>query len=231
MPWVTVLAAVASFVVLSSGPVYRVRTWWDFEDPLANDATIVVINAAVGLVAFSWLVSQGRFRHLDQRALAVAVALVGWLLLGSLWSLDRLDSFRQSLQIASALTIGAAIAAALGAVWFRWALWAEVTGPRLARSPFPGPGELHTRLPDPVLDRLNVMRLHSSSSAILSAVIFNALIIVLLIPLALRGIRYRGRSAALLLRNNLIVYGVGGLVVPFVGIKSIDLLLVVLHLA
>jgi K+-transporting ATPase ATPase B chain len=83
----------------------------------------------------------------------------------------------------------------------------------------------------PVLDRLNVMRLHSPSSAILSAVIFNALIIVLLIPLALRGIRYRARSAALLLRNNLLVYGVGGLVVPFVGIKSIDLLLVVLHLA
>jgi hypothetical protein len=126
VPWVTVLAAVASFVVLSSGPLFRVRRWWDFEDPLANDATIVVINAAVGLVAFSWLVSQGRFRHLDQRALAVAVALVGWLLLGSLWSLDRLDTFRQSLQIASALTIGAAIAAALGAVWFRWALWAAL---------------------------------------------------------------------------------------------------------
>jgi hypothetical protein len=124
VPWVTVFAAVASFVVLSSGPLYRLRTWWDYEDPLADDATIVVINAAVGLVAFSWLVSQGRFRHLDQRALAVAAGLVGWLLVGSLWSLDRLETLRQSLQIASALTIGAAIAAALGAVWFRWALWA-----------------------------------------------------------------------------------------------------------
>ena len=126
MPWPTVVAAVASLVVLSSGPLYRLRTWWDYEDPLATDATVVVLNAAVGLVALSWLVSQGRFRQLDQRALAVAAALVGWLLLGSLWSLDRLETFRQSLQIASALTIGAAIAAALGAVWFRWALWAAL---------------------------------------------------------------------------------------------------------
>jgi O-antigen ligase len=123
VPWPTVVAAVASLVVLSTGPLYRLRTWWDYEDPLATDATVVVLNAAVGLVAFSWLVSQGRFRQLDQRALAVAAALVGWLLLGSLWSSDRLETFRQALQIASALTIGAAIAAALGAVWFRWALW------------------------------------------------------------------------------------------------------------
>jgi exopolysaccharide production protein ExoQ len=123
VPWPTVLAAVASLVVLSTGPLYRLRTWWDYEDPLATDATIVVINAAVGLVAFAWLVSQGRFRDLDQRALAVAGGLVGWLLLGSLWSLDPLETFRQAMQIASALIIGAAIAAALGAVWFRWALW------------------------------------------------------------------------------------------------------------
>ena len=126
VPWPTVVAAVASLVVLSTGPLYRLRTWWDYEDPLATDATVVVLNAAVGLVALSWLVSQGRFRQLDQRALAVAAALVGWLLLGSLWSLDRLETFRQALQIATALTIGAAIAAALGAVWFRWALWAAL---------------------------------------------------------------------------------------------------------
>ncbi|MDQ2644711.1 MAG: potassium-transporting ATPase subunit KdpB, partial [Myxococcota bacterium] len=83
----------------------------------------------------------------------------------------------------------------------------------------------------PMLDRLDVMRLHSPSSAILSAVIFNALIILLLIPLAMRGIRYKAQSTRLLLRNNLLVYGVGGLIVPFVGIKLIDLLLVVLHVA
>ncbi|MBX3223074.1 MAG: potassium-transporting ATPase subunit KdpB [Labilithrix sp.] len=83
----------------------------------------------------------------------------------------------------------------------------------------------------PALDRLNVMRLATPTSAILSAVVFNALVIVFLIPLALRGIAYRPLPAAALLRRNLLVYGCGGLVVPFAGIKLIDLLLVALHLA
>jgi K+-transporting ATPase ATPase B chain len=82
----------------------------------------------------------------------------------------------------------------------------------------------------PVLNRLNVMHLTSPASAILAAVIFNALIIVCLIPLALRGVRYRPMGAAMVLRRNLVVYGVGGIVVPFVGIKTIDVLLTVLHL-
>ena len=75
----------------------------------------------------------------------------------------------------------------------------------------------------PGLDALNVMRLTSPQSAMLSAVIFNALIIVLLIPLALRGVRYRPLGAAALLQRNLLVYGVGGVITPFVGIKLIDL--------
>jgi K+-transporting ATPase ATPase B chain len=83
----------------------------------------------------------------------------------------------------------------------------------------------------PQLAALNVMRLGSPSSAILSAVIFNALIIMLLIPLALKGVKYRAVGAAALLRRNLLIYGLGGLVVPFIGIKAIDLLLVALHLA
>ncbi|CAN5363350.1 potassium-transporting ATPase subunit KdpB [soil metagenome] len=83
----------------------------------------------------------------------------------------------------------------------------------------------------PQLAALNVMRLGSPSSAILSAVIFNALIIMFLIPLALKGVKYRAVGAAALLRRNLLIYGLGGLVVPFVGIKAIDLLLVALHLA
>jgi potassium-transporting ATPase ATP-binding subunit len=83
----------------------------------------------------------------------------------------------------------------------------------------------------PALGLLNVMRLGNPESAILSAVIFNALIIIALIPLALRGIAYRPIGASLLLRRNLLVYGLGGIVVPFVGIKVIDLLLVTLHLA
>jgi K+-transporting ATPase ATPase B chain len=75
----------------------------------------------------------------------------------------------------------------------------------------------------PVLDDLNVMRLDSPESAILSAVVFNALVIVALIPLALRGVRFRAASASAVLRRNLLVYGLGGLVVPFLGIKLIDL--------
>ncbi|HVO70763.1 MAG TPA: potassium-transporting ATPase subunit KdpB [Aggregatilineaceae bacterium] len=77
----------------------------------------------------------------------------------------------------------------------------------------------------PVLDKLNIMRLTTPESAIMSAVIFNALIIVLLIPLALRGVRYRPEGASKLLRDNLIIYGLGGLIVPFIGIKLIDMLL------
>ncbi len=80
------------------------------------------------------------------------------------------------------------------------------------------------------LAALDVMRLHSPESAILSAVIFNALIIVALIPLALRGVRYRPFGAAAVLRRNVLVYGVGGLVVPFIGIKAIDVTLTVLGL-
>ena len=83
----------------------------------------------------------------------------------------------------------------------------------------------------PVLNKLNIMRLHNPESAILSAVIFNALIIVALIPLALRGVRYRPMSAAALLQRNLVVYGLGGVIAPFIGIKLIDMLITALHLA
>jgi potassium-transporting ATPase ATP-binding subunit len=82
----------------------------------------------------------------------------------------------------------------------------------------------------PQLQALNVMRLATPHSAVLSAVIFNALIIVALIPLALRGVKFRPVGAALLLRRNLLIYGVGGIILPFVGIKLIDLILVALHL-
>ena len=82
----------------------------------------------------------------------------------------------------------------------------------------------------PALDALNIMRLATPESAILSAVIFNAIIIVFLIPLALRGVKYRAVGAATLLRDNLLIYGLGGLIVPFVSIKLIDLILVALGL-
>jgi K+-transporting ATPase ATPase B chain len=82
----------------------------------------------------------------------------------------------------------------------------------------------------PQLDKMNVMRLSTPESAILSAVIFNALIIIALVPLALRGVTYRAAPAAEILRGNLLIYGLGGLIAPFIGIKLIDLLLVLLHL-
>jgi len=83
----------------------------------------------------------------------------------------------------------------------------------------------------PVLNALNIMHLQTPQSAILSAVIFNALIIIALIPLALRGVKYRPMGAAILLRNNLMIYGVGGVIIPFLGIKLIDLLITRVGLA
>jgi K+-transporting ATPase ATPase B chain len=81
----------------------------------------------------------------------------------------------------------------------------------------------------PQLNALNIMKLHSPESAVLSAVIFNALIIVALIPLALRGVKFRAASAESILRRNVWIYGVGGIIVPFIGIKLIDIILVALH--
>jgi K+-transporting ATPase ATPase B chain len=82
----------------------------------------------------------------------------------------------------------------------------------------------------PALAALNVMRLHSPASAILASVIFNALIIIALIPLALRGVRYRPAAAGMILRRNLLIYGIGGILIPFGGIKLIDMLLVAVRL-
>jgi K+-transporting ATPase ATPase B chain len=82
----------------------------------------------------------------------------------------------------------------------------------------------------PQLGVLNLMHLASPQSAILSAIVFNALIIIVLIPLALRGVRVHAASAAHLLRRNLLIYGLGGIIVPFAGIKLIDMLLNALHL-
>jgi K+-transporting ATPase ATPase B chain len=83
----------------------------------------------------------------------------------------------------------------------------------------------------PQLAALNIMRLATPQSAILSAVIFNAVVIVALIPLALKGIAYKPLGAAAILRRNLLIYGLGGIIVPFVGIKILDVLLVALRLA
>ena len=81
----------------------------------------------------------------------------------------------------------------------------------------------------PQLQTLNILKLHTPQSAVLSAVIFNALVIVALIPLALRGVRFRPASSQAILRRNVYIYGVGGIIVPFIFIKLIDLVLVALH--
>jgi K+-transporting ATPase ATPase B chain len=83
----------------------------------------------------------------------------------------------------------------------------------------------------PQLEALNIMGLATPQSAILSAIIFNALIIVALIPLALKGVAYKPLGAAAVLRRNMLIYGLGGLIVPFVGIKLIDVIVTALHLA
>jgi K+-transporting ATPase ATPase B chain len=83
----------------------------------------------------------------------------------------------------------------------------------------------------PVLNALNIMHLRTPESAVLSAIIFNALIIILLIPLALRGVKYRPSSAAAMLQRNLLIYGAGGIVVPFIGIKAIDIVITAIGLA
>jgi K+-transporting ATPase ATPase B chain len=83
----------------------------------------------------------------------------------------------------------------------------------------------------PVLNALNIMHLRTPQSAVLSAIIFNALIIILLIPLALRGVKYRPSSAAAMLQRNLVIYGVGGIIVPFIGIKAIDMVITAVGLA
>ncbi len=83
----------------------------------------------------------------------------------------------------------------------------------------------------PQLEALNVMHLASPQSAILSAIIFNALIIIALIPLALKGVAYRAIGAGALLQRNLLIYGLGGIIIPFIGIKAIDLVVTALHLA
>jgi potassium-transporting ATPase ATP-binding subunit len=81
----------------------------------------------------------------------------------------------------------------------------------------------------PQINALNILRLHNAQSAVLSAVVFNALVIVALIPLALRGVKWRPSGAAAILRRNVFIYGVGGVIVPFAFIKLIDLIITALH--
>jgi O-antigen ligase len=113
-----------ALLLLTTGPLYRVRTWWSYEDPLATDPLVVMIYAATGVAAAAWLV---RRRALPRSAAIVGAGLVvGWLLLGTLWSSAWGTTLREALQIASALAVGVAARLALGARWFAGALWAAL---------------------------------------------------------------------------------------------------------
>jgi O-antigen ligase len=110
------IACVVAFGTLLSttGPLYRFRTWWSFEDPLASDPFVVLVQAGLGVVGAVALVRHGRWRRLDRRLVAVAGCLVAWLALGSLWSANASTTLRESLLIGVALIAGAGAAAAAG---------------------------------------------------------------------------------------------------------------------
>lgn len=116
--------ATAAMVALTSGPLFRIRTWWSYEDPLGRDAVVVAVHAAFGVLAAAWLVTGERWRTLDLRALVAAGVLVALILISTISSLDRGETFRQGLQIGSSLAVGGAAASGLGARRFTWALWA-----------------------------------------------------------------------------------------------------------
>jgi exopolysaccharide production protein ExoQ len=114
---------VAALVALTSGPLYRVRSWWAFEDPLGTDVAVITVHAVFAGLAVARLLTGARWRGLDRSALLWAAALIGWLLITTLWSLDRGETLRQALQIASSLIVGSAAVCALGWRSFRAALW------------------------------------------------------------------------------------------------------------
>lgn len=117
---------VAALVALSSGPLYRVRTWWGYDDPLSTDVTVVAIHALFGIGAAIWMATGARWRLAEPMSAAIAVGWCAWLLLGTAWSTDPVETARQALQITSAMVVGAAAVVALGWRTFRWAAWAAL---------------------------------------------------------------------------------------------------------
>jgi len=119
----TAALGVLALAALTSGPLFRVRSWWNFEDPMGEDVPVVVVHALFGVAAIVVLASGGRWRRLDPAALACASALVAWLLATALWSLDRGVSLRNALQVATSLAVGAAVVVVLGWAGARVVLW------------------------------------------------------------------------------------------------------------
>lgn len=116
-----VAGATLALLLLTTGPLYRVRTWWSYDNPLATDAVIVAVHAVAGAAAAVWLIRRRSGPPSVTLILAAVVAV--WLTVGTLWSTAWATTLRESLQIASALTVGAAAVTALGARWFAGALW------------------------------------------------------------------------------------------------------------
>jgi O-antigen ligase len=119
-----VIVALA-LVALTTGPLYRVRSWWAYDDPLATDPVVVTVHALFGVAAATWMVTHRRSVPVTA-ALVLAGAVSGWLLLSTLWSTDPGTTLREALQIASALLVGMAGCLALGRRWFAGALWVAV---------------------------------------------------------------------------------------------------------
>jgi O-antigen ligase len=117
---------VVGVVVMTTGPLYRFRTWWDYEDPLAEDVPVVAVQALVSIAGVAVLATAGRWRQVDRAAGVLALALVAWLLVGSLWSLDSGRTAREALQIGATMAAGAAAATLVPARRLLWCLWAGV---------------------------------------------------------------------------------------------------------
>ena len=124
--WLASALVTLGVVVLTTGPLYRIRTWWDYEDPLADDAVVIVVQALVSIAAIAVLATGGRWRLIDPLTGGLALALAGWLLLSTAWSLDRSTTVREVLQIGSTLAAGAAAATLLPARRLLWCTWVGV---------------------------------------------------------------------------------------------------------
>ncbi len=122
---VGVLVAVGTFLY-TTGPLYRFRTWWGFEDPLAADWYVIGVQTALGLLAAVALARSGRWRRVDRRLVVLALALVGWLMLGALWSADGSTTLRESALIGVALVAGVGAAAVAGDRLLVLAAWVGV---------------------------------------------------------------------------------------------------------
>ncbi|MDG1264714.1 MAG: hypothetical protein P8O03_00175, partial [Ilumatobacter sp.] len=111
--WLAGMLIAVGALILTTGPLYRVRTWWEFSDPLAADVAVVTVQLLVGVAGIATLCTAGRWRRVDRRMGVVAFALVAWMVLGALWSADAGTTFRESMMVGVTLAAGTGAAAAV----------------------------------------------------------------------------------------------------------------------